>query len=152
VAETRDNTVLSILLESGKLTPQSLGIILVRKCDWHDHDGARMALEHQADPNRLTMWGWTALHQAIRRDNHIRTIELLLDYGADPALPSRHGPSAIALAAHRGRASALDLFGRRGTAIDLTGVDALIAACARDRKDDIRALRAAAPELQAALV
>ena len=57
---------------------------------------------------------------------------MLLDRGADPALPDREGRSAIQMAARRGRAGALDLFERRGTPIHLTHVDALIAACARD--------------------
>lgn len=151
VIETRDNTVLRILLESGKLNPLSLSTLLLRKCDWHDLEGLRLVLEHRADPNWITGWGHTALHQAVRRDNSLEMIQLLLDYGADPALPNRDGTSAIAIAVRRGRGDALDLFERRGTAIMLTGVDALIAACARDHKETIRSLTAAEPQLKSEL-
>ena len=100
----------------------------------------------------MTLWGLTALHQAVRRDNRLRMIELLLDYGADPALPNRDGKSAIRIAARRGRADALDLFDKRGSPINLTGVDALIAACARDQKETIRSLIAAQPQLRSELI
>jgi ankyrin repeat protein len=152
VIETYDNTVLKILLESGKLNEQSLGVALLRKCDWHDLDGLRLVLDRGADPNWITGWGLTALHQAVRRDNRLHMIELLLDYGADPALRTREGKSAILIAARRGRADALDLFEQRGTPINLTGVDALIAACARDHTDTIRSLIAAQPQVKSELI
>jgi ankyrin repeat protein len=146
VIETRDNTVLKLLLESGRLNTRSLSTMLNRKCDWHDLEGLRLVLEHGVDPNRITGWGNGVLHQAVRRDNSLKMIELLLDYGADPSLPNREGKSAIAMAARRGRADALDLFELRGTAIALTGVDALVAACARDKKGSILSLTAAEPQ------
>ncbi len=152
VIETRDNTVLKILLESGKFNALSLSTLLLRKCDWHDIEGLRMVLEHGADPNWLTGWGHGALHQAVRRDNSVEAIGLLLDYGADPALPNREGRSAVAIAARRGRAAALDLFERRGIAIRLSGVEALIAACAQDHKDTIRSLIASEPQLKSEML
>lgn len=151
VIETDDNAVLKILLESGRFNKGSLAVALLRKCDWHHLDGLRLVLEHGGDPNWMTGWGLTALHQSLRRDNSIQMIELLLDYGGHPALPSRGGDSAILIAARRGRADALDLFEKRGTSINLTGVDALIAACARDHKETIRALIAAEPQLRSEL-
>ena len=152
VIETRDNTVLKILLESGKLNTRSLNTLLLRKCDWHDREGVRLVLEHGADPNGTGGWGQAALHQAVRRDNVLPTIELLLDYGADPALPNCDGRTVIQMAARRGRGDVLDLFERRGTAITLTGVDALIAACARDHKETIRSLMATEPQLKSNLI
>jgi ankyrin repeat protein len=152
VPETRDNTVLKILLESGKLNERSMSTLLLRKCDWHDLEGVRLMLEHRADPNSIMGWGIAAIHQAVRRDNQIETLELLLDYGADPTLPDRHGSSAVAIAARRGRAAALDLFEQRGTNVELTGVDALIAACARDHKERLRSLTAAEPQWKADLL
>lgn len=151
VIETDDNTVLKILLESGKFNKRSLAVALLRKCDWHDLDGLRLVLEHGGDPNWMTGWGLTALHQSVRRDNRIQMIELLLDYGADPELPSRGSESAILIAARRGRADALDLFEKRRIPINLTGVNALIAACARDHRDTIRSLIAAEPQLRSEL-
>jgi ankyrin repeat protein len=79
-------------------------------------------------------------------------IELLLDYDADPALPSREGKSAILSAARRGRADALDLFEKRGIPINLNGADALIAGCARNRKETIRSCLAAEPQLKSELI
>jgi ankyrin repeat protein len=152
VIETRDNMVLKILLESGKLNAQSLSTLLLRKCDWHDQEGVRLVLEHGADPNGISAWGQAALAQAVRRDNILPTIELLLDHGADPALPNRDGRTAIQTAARRGRGDVLDLFERRGTALGLRGVDALIAACARDHKDTIRSLIAAEPQLKSDVI
>jgi len=152
VIETRDNTVLKILLESGKFNALSMSTLLLRKCDWHDLEGLRLVLEHGADPNWITRWGHGALHQAVRRDNRIEMIELLLDYHADPALPNREGRSAVPIAARRGRAAALDLFEHRGSAIRLTGVEALIAACARDHKQIIRSLVATEPQLKSEMI
>jgi len=152
VIETYDNTVLKILLESGRFNERSLATALLRKCDWHDLEGLRLVLEYGAHPNYTTLWGLTALHQAMRRDNRIQMIEILIDYRADPALPNSEGKSAIWIAARRGRADALDLFEKRGTPINLTGVDALIAACARDRKETIRSLVAAEPQLKSELI
>jgi ankyrin repeat protein len=153
VPETYDNTVLRILLESGTLNDRSLTWLLLRKTDWHDLEGVRLVLSHHANPNTVTFFGDNALHHAIRRDNGLEIIESLLDYGADPAIPNtRDGRSAAAMAAHRGRGDVLALFTKRGIALDLSGVDRLIAACATDDRDTVRSLRAAAPGLEADLV
>jgi ankyrin repeat protein len=115
VPETYNNAVLKIMLASGKLTEQSLNTILLRKADWHDEHGMQLALEHGANPNFMTHWGFTALHQSLRRDNGLIIIELLLNQRADPTLKStREGKSAIDIAVHRGRGDVLDLFERRG--------------------------------------
>jgi ankyrin repeat protein len=151
VGETYDNAVLRILLESGKLNALSMSTLLLRKCDWHDADGLRLVLDHGGDPNRTEFWGHSALHQAVRRDTSLEMVEMLLDHGAEPALPNGHGQSAIMLAARRGRAGALDLFEKHGTPIDLTGTHALIAACARDRRQVIDALTTSEPRLRSEL-
>lgn len=131
--ESYDLGALRALVESGRLTADSLAMMLLRKADCHDGDGIRYLLEHGADPNRATQWGYTALHQAIRRDNGLEIVELFLDHGADPALPNRRdGRSAVAMAARRGRGDVLAALDRRGIAIDLEGADRLVAACARD--------------------
>ncbi len=132
VAEGHDNTVMKILLESGKLNEAGLSCLLLRKADWHDLDGLRLVLEHGANPNLMTRWGCNALHSALRRDNALPAIEALLDHGADPTLPdARDGRSAFSIAACRGRGDVLGLFERRGIALELHGVDRLIAACAK---------------------
>ncbi|MGH9666440.1 MAG: ankyrin repeat domain-containing protein, partial [Bryobacteraceae bacterium] len=88
-----------------------------------------------------TRWRYTALDQALRRDNSPEIIELMLDYGARPAA------LAVAIAARRGRGDALDLFERRGFPIELQGVERLIAACARNDVARVHAIAAEEPQL-----
>jgi hypothetical protein len=129
VGESYDNRAMRILVESGTLTPDALGTILVRKCDWHDADGVSWLLEHGVDPNHLRRWDSTALHHAIRRDNWIGTIERLLDHGADPLIVAG-GMTCVQLAVRLGRRDVLGLFRARGVPIDLSGVDTLLFALA----------------------
>jgi len=153
VPETYDNTVMSILLESGKLSAVSLTTLLLRKTDWHDEPGLRLALESGADPNDITRWGVNALQHALRRDNSLKIIQLLLDHAADPTLKNPHdGTSATFIAAHRGRGDVLVLFEQRGVALDLHGIDGLIAACARADRATIASLLAQQPLLANQLV
>ncbi len=72
--ETWDNGAMRALVESGRLTADSFATMLLRKADWHDADGMAILLEAGADPNRMTRWGFTALHQALRRDNALAAI------------------------------------------------------------------------------
>lgn len=137
--EAYDNTVLRLLIETGRLTADSLATMLGRKCDWHDRDGVALLLESGADPNHVTRWGYTALQQAIRRDNDIETVALFLDHGADPAT-AVHGRSAATMAAREGRGDVLSLFDRRGVSVELEGADRLLAACATNDADAIAAL------------
>jgi ankyrin repeat protein len=137
--ETGDNRAVQALLDSGKLSAKSLSMMLIRKADWHDFDGVTMLLEHGADPNLMTQWGVTALHQAIKRDNQLATIELMLDHGADPYLPNNSDKrTAITMAARRGRGDVLNAIKDRG--FDITAVDELerlIQACALDDREAI---------------
>jgi ankyrin repeat protein len=134
VPEGYDNTVLRLILESGKLTPESLTTILIRKADWHDEDGMALALEHGANPNQITRWGNAALHQSLRRDNGLVIIQLLLDHGADPNITTPEGISAVQIAANRGRGDALNLFHQRNIPITLSPLYQLIAACAQNNE------------------
>jgi ankyrin repeat protein len=132
--ESYDNGAVRALVESGKLNAESLTTMLLRKADMHDYDGMKYLLEHGADPNRMTRWHHTALHQALRRDNGIELIDLLLDHGADPTLKNEaDGKSGIAMAARRGRSDVLWTFARRGFPMPMPhdGVEHLIvSACA----------------------
>ncbi len=161
VVETYDNTVMKILVESGKLNDVSMTTLLLRKTDWHDFDGIKWLLEHGANPNRATQWGRTAFHHAVLRDNSSGILEVLLEHGADPTLVGerpdlrlRDGPgmSAVAMAARRGRGDLLEMIERRGIAIELQGVERLIAACARNDSVAVRAIRAKEPQLVCELV
>ncbi|HYI93365.1 MAG TPA: ankyrin repeat domain-containing protein, partial [Bryobacteraceae bacterium] len=146
--ETHDNETLKILVESGKLTDDSLATMLLRKADWHDTDGIAFLLAQGADPNRMTRWNHTALHQAIRRDNALVNIQMMLDHGADLTIANRKdGRSAVVLAARRGRADILELFEQRRCPIEVQGVDRLIASCARNDTAQIMAIREDEPHL-----
>ncbi len=159
--ETYDLGPVQALLESGRLTEDSLATMLIRKTDWHHLEGVQLLLQYGADPNRTTHWGKTALHNAILSDNGIEIVEVLLDHGADPTLIARRpdrsrasgpGRSAVAMAARRGRGDVLATFERRGFPAGLDGVEGLIAACARDDEAGIGAIAAGHPDLVRTLV
>jgi hypothetical protein len=153
VPETTDNTVLKILLESGKLNEKSLGCILVRKADWHDLDGLRLALDHGANPALSPGWCTYPLHHAIERDNRIEAIAALLDHGADPTpIRSKDGRSALQIAAHRGRGDILRLLETRGVPLSFAGVDRLIAACAMDDRESIKMMLEQEPTVRGELL
>jgi len=156
--ETYDNGALRALVESGKMRPDLLAGMLLRKADWHDYDGMKYLLEHGAGPNRMTMWGYTALHQTLRRDNALRNIELMLEHGADPAIRTvttiaAHFPpvngerTAFAIAVHRGRGDVLEAMERRGITMEFSGVDRLIAASARADAEAVKAIADREPQL-----
>lgn len=139
VPETYDNGALKVLVESGKLSDDSLATMLLRKADWHDYEGIRFLLENGADPNRHTHWGNTALQHAAMRDNSLEIVSLMLDHGGDPVrvsdTPGRSRNlsgtrSAVDIAAYRGRRDLLDLFEQRGFPVGLSGAAALVSACA----------------------
>lgn len=152
VPEGYDNTITKLLLESGKLNPASITTMLLRKADWHDEAGLQFILEHGADPNAMTIWGNTALHQSLRRDNGLIMIELLLDHGANPALTNREDLSATQIAARRGRGDVLRLFEQLNFKRDLhrpvfQGLDQLIAACALADRAAIHTITTHQPHL-----
>ncbi len=144
--ESHDNAAMKAVVETGRLSAESLAMMLVRKHDWHDGQGVRYLLQHGADPNRARNRGLSPLHHAIARDNSVAIIELLLDHGANPAL-LHDGQSAAARAARRGRGDLLVLFERCGFPVELSGIDRLIAACARNDAEAIRVLSDAEPRL-----
>ena len=155
VPETWDNATLKVLVESGRLTDASLSMILLRKTDWHDYDGIKFLLERGVDPNVMTRWGKTALHNAILSDNDLQIVALLLEHGANPAAvasrPERGSQqeghrTAIQMAARRGRGDALDLFARRGLSIELDGLDRLLVACARHDAEAAQSIPAHEPQ------
>lgn len=149
--EGDDLDAMKLVVETGKLSADDLALMLVRKHDWHDYEGAKYLLEHGADPNSIRSRGWQPLHHALARDNSLQIIELLLDHHADPTTNVK-GMSGVELAARKGRGDLLELFERRGIAINLTGVDRLIAACARDDGKSIRAIVEREPKLVAELL
>jgi len=148
IPESYDLTVLKVVVESGKLNDTGLNTMLLRKADWHDLEGIRYLLDHGADPNRMTIWKHTALHQALRRDNAIEIIDAMLDHGADPSLVNgRDGRTAASMAARRGRGDVLESLERRGIPNGFQGVERLIAACAKNDGEVIASIVATEPPL-----
>lgn len=135
--ETLDNRTIHVLVESGKLTQDTIGLMLARKFNWHDDDGVHWLLEHGADPN-WPLRGGRPLHWALRQGTPIHYFEWLLDHGANPLLPDESGTVPVAQAARQGRADVLELFEKRGVAIALDADDAFLAACARANEAEAR--------------
>jgi ankyrin repeat protein len=151
VPETYDNAAMKVLVESGKMTADSLSTMLLRKTDWHDYDAIKWLLARGVEANAPTHWGKTALHNAVLSDNDLEIIKILLDHGADPLAiatrPERGSPrpgrqTVVQAAARRGRGDVLELFARRGFSIELDGVEWLLAACARHDAPAAKAIAA----------
>jgi ankyrin repeat protein len=66
---------------------------------WNHSKGAPWLLAHGADPNSPSPeYGESALHAAVRNGASDEVLGLLLKYGADPAIKTRDGKSAMVLA------------------------------------------------------
>jgi ankyrin repeat protein len=145
--ETLDNRTVQVLVESGKLTQDSLRLMLARKMNWHDDNGFAWLLDHGTDPNYVGTWKTRPLDDALHNGCPIHYFEQLLDHGADPSLPSKNGRSIFAGAARMARVDVLDLLERRGFKVQLGGDDAFLAACARADAPAARRMVAADPDL-----
>ena len=152
--ESLDDRALRVLVNSGKMSGDSMTTMLHRKLDWQHYDGVAWLLEHGADPNRMSSWGHRALAHALGRTSplcYFQLLLLLLAHGADPALSSSDGSLSAALAARMGRADVIDLFAQHGFRLALSGDDAFLAACARGDEATARAFTAGEPGLVARL-
>jgi len=146
--EDWDLEALKAVVESGRLTPESLSLMLVRKHDWHHTEGVKYLLEHGADPNFVRDRGLPAIHHAIVRDNDLSVIELLLDHGANLAAKHpNYGTTSLGLAARRGRSDILQLAARRGPTVQLTELERLLAACATGDRDTIQTITRTSPNV-----
>jgi len=144
--EGHDLGALKVMVETGKVTPENLLLMLIRKLDWHDPDGVRYLLAQGIDLGRRWRRAGTTLHHALERDNSLEIIELLLDHGADPTAVEK-GRTAIALAARKGRSDVLEALERRGAPLEFHGVERLYAALARADAAAARAIADAKPAL-----
>ena len=143
--ENWDLEALQAVVESGRLTKESLALMLLRKHDWHHTEGVRYLLAHGADPNFASKRWLTPLQHAILRDNDLPVFELLIDHGADFSVKHEQHGSALAMAARRGRGDILDLAEKRGLSFELHGIDALLAACASGNEEQARLVASANP-------
>src|SRR5581483_5104161 len=154
--ETYNNTVMKILIDSGRCNERSLAWLAARKADWHDEKGLLLALEGGANPNYMTQWKHTPFQHSIRRDNGLVMIEMFLDHGADPHLRNADGRNAFQMAAYHGRGDILRNFASRGFAPNFDGptpaLDTIVAACALADLPQARTLIAASPGLQPQLL
>jgi len=154
VPETWDNTVMQILIDSGRCNERSLAWFAARKADWHDEKGLLLALDAGANPNYMTQWSHTSFQHAIRRDNGINAIRMFLDHGADPYVRNAdHNRNAFQMAAYYGRPDILTLLEERGFAPAFDSpLDALVAACTRGRLAEGQALLAQDPDVRSQLL
>jgi len=57
---------MQLLVETGRVTGHNLTMMLIRKHDWHDYEGAKYLLEHGASPNGERDRGWYPLHHSSK--------------------------------------------------------------------------------------
>ena len=157
VPETYDNTVMQIILDSGRFNERSLSWLAARKADWHDEKGLLLALNGGANPNYMTQWSHTPFQHSIRRDNGLIMIEMFLDHGANPHLRNTgNGRNAFQMAAYHGRGDILSALETRGFQIQFDGptadLDQLVAACAQANMPSVQTLIAQDPQLLSRLL
>lgn len=143
--ETDENGAMKALVETGKVTPSNLALMLIRKHDFHDYNGAKWLLEQDTDPN--IVWHNTSpFHHALARVNHVAFVKLLLDHGASPEVMAG-GLTAAAKAARQGRADVLHELQKRNIPYTLKGLDKLIQACAFGDAPEAQSIANGAPYL-----
>lgn len=134
--ETSDLGALTALIETGRLTQNSLSIMLIRSCDWHYLDAVKLLLDNGANPSHRAKWGLSPLLHSIVRDNGLEIIKEFLDHGADVTSRDAHSRTreamtAVELAARKGRGDILEEFDRRRIPVQLEGLDRLLELAAR---------------------
>jgi len=149
--EDWDLEALKAVVETGRLTAESLSLMLMRKADWHHTEGVKYLLEHGADPNASWKHGFNALQHAIVRDNDLPIIELLLEHGGDLAAPLPKGGTTLGLAARRGRSDILELAARRRLSVEMP-IEGLLVACAMHDDESVREIARQNPAVVQELV
>ncbi|HYL98829.1 MAG TPA: ankyrin repeat domain-containing protein [Blastocatellia bacterium] len=152
-AEFSDLECLRLVLEA-KPRPDTVSYCLARKLDFEDISGARLFLEHGADPNFLFKHGHkgTRLHHAILRHRSPEIIRLLLAYGADWRIRNGDGITAFAYSVRLGNQSAAQVLREAGAREeDLTEADKLIGAMSNGDEGTVRSILTANPGITSTL-
>jgi len=110
----QDLAILAYLVEHGA-SPSRPGmngfppLVYVARADKREApETVRFLLQHGAPVDAVGPQGKTALHQAAAA-GHLRVMQVLLEYGADPALRDDSGATALDLAQSRGKTAAVAL-------------------------------------------
>jgi ankyrin repeat protein len=78
------------------------GTGLIRAAERGHAEVVERLLDTDIEVNHVNNLGWTALHEAIilgdGSERYVRTVQLLLDHGADPTLATGDGQAPLALA------------------------------------------------------
>jgi ankyrin repeat protein len=112
-----------------------------------DVEGVRLLLEAGADPRRFADDDGqpsSAVYHAVRLDSPAELIALLIEYGADPSLPSPHGVTPAFLATLRGRSDLIRLLGGNDT---VTDASRFVGACMRGDRATATSMTTADPAL-----
>jgi uncharacterized protein len=80
---------------------------------WSHFASAERLLHHGANVNFQNSKGMTALHFLLKKNSDRKYIEMLLRYGADPALRTADGKSLLDMVKNRRNKSLFDLFSKR---------------------------------------
>lgn len=143
--ELQDRRVLQLLVEGGARWPGTNA--LFRQLDHDDAASLAQALSLGADPNESGPQGLRPLQHALQRGRDLNHLRLLLQHGADPALPDPRGHDAAWHAARCGDAAALALLRSLGLRGESTALEAFLAACAAADGAQARSLLQATPAL-----
>jgi ankyrin repeat protein len=143
--ETSDLDALQAIVETGRVTPENLCLMLIRKLDWHDEPGVRYLLEHGANPQAHRSRGWAPRHHSLERCNDTVIVGMLLECGADP-MDVEDGITGVQRAIREGRSDILTVLERRGVSLQVQGFDELLMALNRGDDAGVKRISAAHPE------
>lgn len=116
-----DHRCLRVLLDHAPGAAPAAEKALSAPISTADVEGVRLLLEAGADPRRFADddgQASSAVYHAVRLDSPAELIALLIEYGADPSLPSPHGVTPAFLATLRGRSDLFGLLGGNDTVTD----------------------------------
>ena len=150
VAEFDDHGCIRVLLENG-LDADRSATVLLRKLDFDDFEGVKLILDLGCDVNHKGNWKKSPLHQAIIRGRDLKTIELLIDRGADVDATQYDGATPWFLACAHGRNGVAKFLVQHGANTELGTSEQFLAVCGMGQDERARELLAANPDMFARL-